>query len=185
LIDTVRLRVLSELLPGLRLVSELERSRIDEALLGERRATTVWRESLEARPTERWSVAGGYARLRYQLVGDGQLLARDELELRSTWVASAFLTLSGNWDYSLDNDRRSLRQTYSLTYAPGPKLALSASYDDFNDKLFRSTASSSVNVTYQLNPRFNIYATSSRSTFDEQGVGTKITSLRLGCGLFF
>ncbi len=185
LIDTARLQVLSELLPGLRLVSALERSQIDEALAGERRTTFVWRESLQARPTEGWTIAGGYARLRYELVGNGRLLDREELELRTTWAASPLLTLSGGWDYSLNNDRSSLRQRYSFSYSPSSKLSLSASYDELEDEFLRSTVSSSVNITYRLNPRFNVFAISSRSAFDDQGVSTDIASVRLGCGLFF
>lgn len=188
-LQTTRLRVLAELLPDLRLTSELERSRIEDSLSGLDRDGWAFRQLLDARPTDRWSVAGGWSLLRFEDSTGRVLLDRVGLDLQTTWIATPYLTLIGAWDYSVDDaatGRTFLRQSYTVAWSPGTKLAASVTWESFEDQDLRQTTSSAANATYRITQRFSLFGTLTRSSFDETGgEASETTSFRTGISLFF
>ena len=188
-LQTTRLRVLAELLPDLRLTSELERSRIEDSLSGLDRDGWAFRQLLDARPSDRWSVAGGWSLLRFEDSTGRVLLDRVGLDLQTTWIATPYLTLIGAWDYSVDDaatERTFLRQSYTVAWSPGTKLAASVTWESFEDLDLRQTTSSAANATYRLTQRFSLFGGLTRSSFDETGgEASETTSFRTGISLFF
>lgn len=188
-IQTTRLRVLAELLPDLRLTSELERSRVEDPLSGLDRDGWAFRQLLDARPTDRWSVAGGWSLLRFEDSTGRVLLDRLALDLQSTWLATPYLYLVGAWSWSVDEtttERTFLRQSYTVAWSPGTKLSTSASWESFEDQDLRQTTTSAASASYRLTQRFSLFGSLTRSTFDETGgEARETTSFRTGISLFF
>ena len=187
-LQTTRLRVLAELLPDLRLTSELERSRVEDPLSGLDREGWAFRQLLDARPTDRWSVAGGWSLLRFEDSSGRVLLDRLGLDLQTTWVATPYLTLIGAWDWSLDDattERTFLRQSYTVAWSPGTKLTTTVTWESFEDRDLRQTTSSAASASYRLTERFSLFGSLTRSTFEETGSETsETTSFRTGISLF-
>ncbi|HUP43790.1 MAG TPA: hypothetical protein VM599_11345 [Thermoanaerobaculia bacterium] len=187
-IQTTRLRVLAELLPDLRLTSELERSRVEDPLSGLDRDGWAFRQLLDARPTDRWSVAGGWSLLRFEDSTGRVLLDRLALDLQSTWLATPYLYLVGAWSWSVDEtttERTFLRQSYTVAWSPGTKLSTSASWESFEDQDLRQTTTSAASASYRLTQRFSLFGNLTRSTFDETGgEARETTSFRTGISLF-
>ncbi len=183
---TDRLAVSSELLPGLDLLSTVEQSDVEDPFFGSDRRVFAWREVLDAEVSPTLTVGGGYSFLRYETRGGDLLLERTEVDLRTTWRATPYLTLSGDWGLNDDSTVRSLRQSYGLTYSPGTKLTLSAFYQDFSDDVLRDTRTGSATVNYRLNPRFRLFGsytrTESRLSATEL---SRIRSFRAGVALVF
>lgn len=185
-IESARLRVVSELLPDLSLTTELESSQVDDPLGGQDRDGWALRQYLNARPRPEWSVTGGWSVVRYRDPRGEPVLDRKALDLQTTWLATAYLSLTGAWDYMVDLDRTSLRQSYALSWSPGPKLTAALAWESFGDDELRHTTNESATVTYRLTQRFSLFGTFSRSSFDETGgEGTQATTLRTGVALFF
>jgi len=183
---TTRLLVDAELLPGLRLDSALEWSDVEDPLFGRDRSIFVWREMVDAQPFRTLRVAGGYEYLSYETADGAITLERSSFELRTTWNASPYLTLNGDWRYDDEDTGSSLRQSYGISYSPGTKLTLSAYYQDFETDSLRQTTASNLAVTYRLNPRLQLFGNLTRSESSEAaGTGVDITSMRVGLALFF
>jgi hypothetical protein len=188
-IQTTRLRVLAELLPDLRLTSELERSRVEDPLSGLDRDGWAFRQLLDARPTDRWSVAGGWSLLRFEDSTGRVLLDRLALDLQTTWLATPYLYLVGAWSWSVDEtttERTFLRQSYTVAWSPGTKLSTSATWESFEDQDLRQTTTSAASASYRLTQRLSLFGNLTRSTFDETGgEPSETTSFRTGISLFF
>ena len=104
----------------------------------------------------------------------------------TTWNATAYLTLGGTWWYSDDTGVGSLNQSLFLSYAPGRKLAISATFQGFDGSSGRSTSTDSLSVNYRLFTRFILFANLSRSRTEESdGEATRISNLRAGLRLAF
>ena len=189
--ETRRLFANMELLPDLNLDSSVEWTDLDDPLGGQSRSVFAWHERVEARPTIRWTVAGGFSSYTYETRDGESLLDRTSLDLRLTWRATPYLQLSGDWNYSEDTvrdteARDSLRQSYSVAYSPGTKLNLSASYQEYDDGLLRETVGSTVALNYRVNPRFRLFGNLTRSETTTDGeVVTDISSFRAGLAFFF
>ena len=188
-LQTTRLRVLAELLPDLQLSSELERSRVEDPLTGLDRDGWAFRQLLDARPTDRWTVAGGWSLLSFEDSTGRVLIDRLGLDLHTTWIATAYLTLIGSWNYSVDDavtDRTFLRQSYTVAWSPGTKVNTSVTWESFEDQDLRATTNSAASATYRLTQQFSLFGSLTRSTFDEVGGGeSETTSFRTGISLFF
>lgn len=185
-LQSVRLGVATQLLPDLRLVSDLDFSRLDDPFAGRDRDSWTWRETLETRPVPTWSLGGGFTfSLNESREGD-PLLRRKQFRVFTTWTATSYLVLGGTWWYTDDGGRTSLNQSYHVSYAPGDRLTLSATYQGFEGLGLVTTATDSVSLTYRLFARFLLFANLSRSTTEVSGgESTRIANLRLGLRLAF
>ena len=188
---TTRLSLLTELLPELELRSTVEQSDVEDPFFGTDRTLFAWRENVDARVTRTLTLGGGYSHLEYEAADGAKLLERDELDLRATWRARPFLTLSADLGASDDRSRGavsrdSLRQSYALTYTPGTRITLSGAYQEFSDEALRETRSTSAAANYRLNPRFRLFGNYTRSESRlESGTSTRINSFRAGFALLF
>jgi hypothetical protein len=184
--DRVRLRLRTDLLPDLRLISELQWFRNDDPFSGYEQSGWSLRETLESSLTERWLVAGTLATTWYDSTGTIVLTRRTNVQLRTTWRATPFLSLTGSWDYGEDDVQETLTQRYSLGWTPGPKLSASLSYQDSDAEDLRQTTGTGASLNYRLLRRLTLFTYLARSTFDQTGTErSKITSLRAGLNYFF
>jgi hypothetical protein len=185
-LSSVRLGVVTQLLTDLRLVSDFDISRLEDPFAGRDRDTWTWRETLEMRPLPSWSVSGGFTYALNETREGEPLLKRTQYRLLTTWNATAYLTLGGTWWYTDDTGVGSLNQSLFLSYAPGRKLAISATFQGFDGSSGRSTSTDSLGVTYRLFTRFILFANLSRSRTEESdGEATRISNLRVGLRLAF
>lgn len=188
---TTRLHLITELLPDLRLTTQLEQSKLEDFLSGFEREGWSVRQLLDARPTARWDVSGGWSLVRYEDDLGRVLVDRLGLDLQANWRTTAYLTLIGAWDWSVDDSevalgREFLRQSYSAAWSPGTKLTLAGTWESFEDEDLRQTTNTSVSASYRLTVRFRLFGSLTRSTFEETGEETsETTSFRTGVSLFF
>jgi hypothetical protein len=190
-LETTRLNVRTDLLADLRLTTQLEQSVLDDSLSGFRRDGWSVRQLLDARPTQRWDVSGGWSLIHYEDDAGRVLIDRLGLDLQATWVATRFLTLIGAWDWSVDDadlasGREFLRQSYSAAWSPGTKLSLAGTWESFEDEGLRQTTNDSLAASYRLTTRLTLFGSLTRSTFEETGEETsETTSFRTGLSFFF
>jgi hypothetical protein len=174
------------LLPDLRLISDLSFSRLDDPFAGRDRDSWSWRETLEMRPTPRWNISGSFNYSLYETLEGESLFNRTQYRVLTTWQATNYLTLGGTWWYTDADGSSSLNQSYNLSYAPGPKLTVSAAYQGFESAGGRGTFTDNVHVSYRVLTRFVLFANLSRSRSEEAGGEiAKITNLRGGFRLSF
>jgi hypothetical protein len=185
-LDSVRLGVATDLLPDLRLVSDLNLSRLDDPFAGRDRNSLTWRENLQMQLLPTWTLGGIFSySLNKTREGDA-LLRRTQIVINTTWTATRYLVLGGFWFWSDDDGRNSINQSYNISYTPGDKLTLSATYRGFDSSTGVGTSGDSVNVTYRLYRRFILFANLSRSRSEVTGgESTEISSLRAGLRLSF
>jgi hypothetical protein len=185
-IRSTRLVVTTELLPDLRLITDVERSELDSPGSAVQRDGFAWQQRIEARPTLRWTVSGGYSTGRYETREGELLFEQSQIDLRSTWAATAFLTVSGTWAINDEGGNETVRQSYNLSYTPGPKFSLSAVYQQFETVSTRTTADDAVTANYRLNNHLALFASLARSRFVAgEGPTSEFTSLRTGFRMFF
>lgn len=183
---TTRFTLRTELLPELELDSTVEQSDVVDPFLGEDRTVFSWRERLEARVFPNLLVGGGYSYLRYEDDAGVVLLDRSSFDLRMSWRAGAYLTLTGDWSYDQDQFRDSVRQSYAVAYTPGPKLTVNAAYQEFTDEGLRETSTSSASLNYRVNDRFRLFGNYTRSeTVIEDLDASDVDSFRLGLAVIF
>jgi hypothetical protein len=104
----------------------------------------------------------------------------------TTWSATSYLVLGATWWYTDDGGETSLNQSYNVSYAPGDRLSLSATYQGFEGIGAYQTSTDSLSATYRLFNQFLLFATLSRSS--TQGIGdedTHVSSFRAGLQLAF
>jgi hypothetical protein len=184
--DNLRLRALTELLPGLNVTSELSWSETDDPFFGFQQSTWSWLESFDSQPTSRWRLGGLFSYTSYDTTGVFTLTRRTRAYLTTRWAVTPFLSLGGSWDFADDDRLDTLTQIYNLAWAPGQKLAVALTYQDTDSDEIRQTTSSSGSVTYRLNRWFTIWLSLSSSAFDELGAEiSEIRSARIGMNLLF
>jgi len=187
---TARLLVAMELLPDLRLVSEASHNRLNDPFSGFERRGWTWYQGIEARPAPRWSLQLRYGASNYETPGGEPVLKRTEAEVRTTWNATAYLALFGSWalyrDQLPQSGRDNIRQNYGLSYAPGPRLRFSASYQEYSTLEELETAGSNVSLSYRLARYAMLFGTLSKSRTRVSGVQTaSVVSSRAGLRLYF
>ncbi len=184
--DTIRLRARTELLPDLELTSEVVFSDVNDPFAGFEQTVWRWRETLIAGLTETWNLRCSVSQSLFDSTGTVIIEERTNLDLLTTWRATPFLSLTGDWSYGEDDLQDTLSQRYSTFYAPGPKLSASLSYQDTDSSDVRRTTTMGASVSYRIRPRLTPFANFSRSTFRQVGTETtENSSLRFGFNLFF
>jgi hypothetical protein len=184
--DTIRLRARTDLLPDLRLVSELIYNQIDDPLAGFEQSSWRIRETLQSRLTEDWRLDGGFSQAWFDSSGFIAIERRTIAHLRTTWMATPYLSWSGNWGLRKDDGQRDITQSYTLIWMPGPKLTVSLAYQDFDSDDIRRTKSKGANVNYRLGRSLTLFGSVARSEFEQVGIAdSEITSARYGLTLVF
>jgi hypothetical protein len=185
-INTIRGHVLTGLLPNLSLISEIIYSLIDSPFAGFERTSWQWRETLESRLTDSVLLSGGLSVTYYDSTDIVFLTRRTRVELRAVWSATPFLSLTGELAYSADDELKTLMPRFNISWAPGPKLRVSVSYQDTDTRDLRRTTSLGAQASYRLNPKFTPFASFTRSTLQEFDLeGSTIATLRVGFNFFF
>jgi hypothetical protein len=185
-LQSVRLGVSTQLLPDLRLVSDLDFARLDDPFAGRDRDSWTWRETLEARPVPTLSLGGGFTFSLNESREGEPLLRRTQYRAFANWTATAYLVLAGTWWYTDDGGRTSLNQSYSVSYTPGSRLTLTAAYQGFEGLGTVTTSTDSVGLTYRLFTRFALFANLSRSkTAVSGGESDRISNVRAGLRFAF
>jgi hypothetical protein len=184
---SVRLLVSTAFLPDLRLISDAQVARTDDPFSGFDRRSWIWRETLSARPTSRWTVGGVFGVSNYRTEPEaGSSLAvtlrkRTEIGLSTTWSATPLLTLGGSWFLGREDGADNVSLSYNLSYNPGPKLSVSAIRQEYETLERRATASDSLSLRYQLNRHASLSGSFYRSRTEEFGEDSdELTSLRVG-----
>ena len=114
------------------------------------------------------------------------MLDRTYVELQTTWVPTAYITLLGAWAVQQEDVNENFRQNYGISYTPGSKLKITASYQEFTTADVVGTESSNFHVGYRINRHVSLFANLSRSTTRTVGVETaSVVSTRFGLRLFF
>ncbi len=184
--DTIRLRALTELLPDLRLTSELAYTATDDPFSGFEQTSWKWLESIDSRPTDRWTLGGSVSYTRFDSTGTVTLTQRTSVQLRTIWQVAPYLTLTGDWDYGDDDLQSTLSQRYGAVWSPGRRLNVTVSHQDTSSSGLRGTSASSARVNYRLNRWFTMWLNVSRSTLEQTGTGaTEVRTFRLGLDIFF
>lgn len=185
-IDLVRLRSLLQLLPTLRLTSEVSRSDVDDPFSGFRQSSVRVRQTFEARPTERWRLEGSLTHTEYDSTGNTTITRRSNYHLGTTWSVTPYLTVGGDWDVAEDDRVETTTQRYRLNWSPGRRLTASLTYLDTDSEEIRRTLSTAAALSYRLNRWFTLWVNLSRSEFEELGeADSEITTARTGFQLYF
>lgn len=185
-LDSLRLAVVTDLLPDLRLITDLNYSRLDDAFTSFNRNTWAWRETIQMQLRPSWTLSGSFFQSLNETQEGEPLLRRTQVAVNTTWTATRYLVLGGTLYWGDDDGRDSLNQRYTISYTPGDKLAISATYRGFDSSVGVGTSGDSVNVTYRLYRRFILFANLSRSRTEVTGdESTEITSLRAGLRFHF
>jgi len=182
--DSLRLGAVTDLLPELRLISELNFSRLDDPFAGRDRDTWTWREDLQMQLLPTWTLNAGF-RFSLNETREGEpLLRRTQYLVSTTWNATRYLVLGGTWWFTNDSGRTSLSQSYNISYSPGNKLSISATYQGFDSSNSVGTSTDGVNISYRLHHQFILFASLTRSSSEViGGESTEISSLRAGLRL--
>lgn len=181
-----RLRVDLQLLTDLGLSSVASFSRLEDPFSGFDRDTYTWTQRLDARPHPTWFFELGYDYTLTETPDMESLLERINYFLRTRWSPGAYVTIDGAWRYYEDDFSDTLRQNYGIVYTPGPKLALTASHEEFDSETGRATSNSSVGFSYRLYTRVLITGNLFRSSFDQTiGPTEQINSAQLGLTIGF
>ena len=189
----IRLFALTDLLPGLRLRSNLSWGRFSDTLTDQLRDSWNWSETLQAQPYQNWRFRGTLSYTLYETLASGEpngsdriLFDRINFQASTTWTPTAFISLSGNWFLTDIGGLGTVNQIYSISYTPGPKLFVSGSYSDFSSGDVRSTGTNNISVTYRLTYFMTLIGSFSRSETELAGLGTDVISTaRFGVRLFF
>lgn len=184
--DSARLGVSLQLLADLRYVTNLDVSRVEDPFAGRDRDSWTWMNTLEMRPLPTWDLSGTFTLSRNTTFSGETLLDRTQYLIWTTWNPTSHVSLAGSWWYTNDSGRSSLNQSYSLSYAPGDRLTVSATYQGYDDVAGSDTSTDSLSATYRLFTQFLLFANLSRSTTrDTQGESTRVSNLRAGLQLAF
>jgi len=184
--DSVRLGVALQLLADLRYVTDFDVSRLEDPFAGRGRNSWTWTHSLEMRPRPTWDVAGSLTLSRNETFAGEPLLDRTQYQVWTTWNPTSYVSLTGSWWYTDDRGRGSLNQSYNLSYAPGDRLTVSATYQGFDDVGGVGTSTDSLSATYRLFTQFLLFANLSRSTTEDiQGESFRVSNFRAGLQLAF
>lgn len=178
---SARALVTLTVLPDLRLIADAALLRTDDRVADFDRRGWEWRETLSARPRPRWGLGATFAVSRLETPEGETVLDRTDYGVNTNWLATQYLALTGSWTLIDQNQRKDLRQTYSLSYNPGPKLSVSLAYDDFDTQNERQTSTGSLSINYRLNRHFTVFGSLSRSRSAVPGTETsEIESARIG-----
>jgi len=178
--ESARIVVGTGILPDLRLTTDVALLRTNDRAAGFDREGWELRESLFARPMPRWTVTGAFARSFLETTDGERLLARTEVGASTRWLATAYFSFGGSWSWNEEENVDSTRQSYDMSYNPGPKLAVSTAYNETETE-DRSTSSGSLSASYRVGGHFSFFGGASRSrSRGGAGEDDEIVSLRFG-----
>ena len=184
--SSYRLGVGLQLLPGLRLDTQLNMSQIEDPFSGFDRDSWSITQRANMRPLDSWQVRTGYTYSVNDSPAQERLLERTQLFLESNWSPGSYLSLSAGWRFFDDGGGNSLRQTYGVSFTPGAKLSLSLGWEEFDAQTGRLTGNENLNLAYRLARGAVLFGSLSRSRTElENGTEQDIKSLRLGTTIFF
>jgi hypothetical protein len=185
-LDSVRLGVATQLLPDLRLISDVNVSRLDDAFASNNRDSLVWRETLDLQLLPTWRLSGSYGYLRTSSVDGQELLRRNQYRLFTSWNATAYLSLGATLWITDERGRVSTNQSYNVSYSPGQKLSISGTYQGFDSSTGRGTFTDSLSLSYRFYRQLILFANLSRSRFEgDEGETSQISNLRAGLRFSF
>jgi hypothetical protein len=184
LVDTLTLQVTIELLPGLRLTTDVLTSELVDQVSRLSRTAVAWEERITAQVTQNWSVGGRFQRSEFESE-EFPLQTRQSASLDSSWRVSPFLSLIGSWTWIDDDIDDFLQQSYNIAYGRG-KLTLTGGVQTSESRGIRSTRVANANARYTLNRQVqaNLAFTTSRS----EGLGSptaESTTLRASLRVTF
>jgi hypothetical protein len=183
---SIRLAAALQLLADLRYVTDLDVARIEDPFAGRDRNSWTWSHNLELRPVPAWIVNGGLTYSQTETPGGEALLDRTQYRFWTTWTPTSYLVLGGTWWYTDDSGQTSLNQSYNLSYAPGDRLTLSATYQGYEAFGGYETSTDSLDATYRLFTRLVLFANLSRSMTMGGGVERlRVSNFRAGLQLAF
>jgi hypothetical protein len=182
-----RATVSLDLLDELRLVTDLGTSRIETTGIGGARETLNWTERIEMRPRRNWRVGGGYTWVRTESAVEGEpLFDSSSLFVDFGWTPGTALSLVGTVAYFDETTGATIRQSYNLSWNPGPKLSLALGWDDYSQREGAATRNESLAVHYQIATRLVLFGSLTRSRSElAGGPEEEVTSFNAGTTLSF
>lgn len=182
-----RATVALDLLDELRLVSDLSTSRIETPGTGGARETLTWTERVDMRPRRYWRVGGGYTLSRTDsAVAGGPSFDSSSLFVDVGWTPGSALGLVGTIAYFDESTGATIRQSYNLSWNPGPKFSLALGWDDFSQREGARTRNESLALHYRLGARVVFFGSLTRSSSAlAAGPEEEVTSVNAGTTLAF
>ena len=180
-VKSSRVAVALQLLTDLRLVADVSYNRLEDPFSGFDRDSYNGSLRFDSRPFRNWFLGGGYSYLLTETPEQQSLLDRNNVFLQTSWAPGSYLVLNATWRYFIDDFSDNLRQTYGLSYTPGPRLSVSATWENFDTSTGRRTGNASAGILYRLFRHVRFSARLSRSTFEQNGVlSENINSAQVG-----
>ena len=184
--DSLTLQAVTEIFPDLTLNTTLGFADTVNDLFGFSQETRYFVETLEARPSGRWLLGGTFSRYEFDSVGRVVVTFRTTTQLRASWFATPFLSLSGDWLVSEDDLGDTETQRWGLQWAPGPKLSLSTGYFDTTSSAGAGTSTFSFDGSYRVNRWTRLWlALNEAESLVNTGQPVKTDSARLGFTAIF
>jgi hypothetical protein len=184
--EYARFMVSLDLLDELRLVTDLGASRLQGAAVRTARDTLTFHQRIEMRPRKYWRVHGGYSWSRIDAGGGQSIYESQSMYVDFGWTPGSALTLTGALSYFDESVGSTLRQSYGLSWSPGPRFSLSLGWDQYEQRDGLLTGNDSLAIQYQLGARMQLFASLSRSRSDlGTGAGEEIASAYAGTTISF
>jgi hypothetical protein len=184
--DSLTLQAVTEIFPELVFNSTVGFADTLNTLFGFSQETRYLVETVEARPNDRWLLAGTLSRYEYDSAGRIVITARTTAQLRAAWFATPFLSLTGEWLENNDDLGDTSTQRLGLQWSPGPKLSLATSYYDTSSSAGSGTSNLTFDGSYRLNRWFRFWlALNEAETSLISQQPTRTEALRMGINAVF
>ena len=184
--DSIRAAAMTDLLPGLRLNSEIAYSDVDDPFSGFGLESWTVRETFEMRPTRYLTFYGGLTHQRFNASGRVSLEKRTSADGRLNWSVLPGLNFGGTWSYGTEDGRSTLTQGYVVNWAPGPRLSMNGSYSRTDSIGDVETSSTGASLNYRLNQYTNMFATYTLSKLNQaMALEDRVSTLQFGLTLAF
>ena len=190
--NSIRMATGLDLLPDLRFTADVTLLGIEQPGTMYDRDGYNWRVQFMTRPATRWSLDFGYGNNVIRRPGGEVILDRDEIFTRTTWAATRFLNFSASWMTGRQVGFDTIYTMLGMSYTPGPKLSLTASYTDnrtedtIEMQTRNSTGGRGLTLTYRLNRHTVLFASARESRTEvESLVATDMVTSRLELRIFF
>lgn len=184
--DSLILRGVTEIFPDLVVRSTLGYSDTSNPFFGFSQETRYIVEAIEARPTDRWLLAGTFARYQFDSVGRVVVRSRTSAQVRATWFATPFLSLHGERTQTEDDFGDTATQRAGVQWSPGQRLSLSTSYFETDSSIGSGTANFAFDGSYRLNRWIQLWMALNQAETSLATVESTTTeALRLGVNAVF
>jgi hypothetical protein len=184
--DSVTLNAITEILPRLLLNSTLGVADSRNPDFGFSQETHYIIESLEARPNDRWLLAGSLSRYEYDSVGNFLITSRTAAQLRASWFATPFLSFTGELLRGEDDLGDTTTERWGAQWSPGPKLSLSANYFETDSSAGSGTSNVNFDGSYRMNRWIRVWlAVNEAETLLTTQQTARTETLRVGLNAVF